>query len=150
MHSRCVLVVEDEMCLAMMLEDLLSDSGYRVVLASRVQEAQRLVDEESIDAAILDVNVNGEQAYPVAERLRERGVPFLFASATAARAFPPSTTRIRCWPSRIRSPTSSPCSGGSRNPAPGLGCLRAKRPLPASVQTVADAAAHSGGILVGP
>jgi CheY-like chemotaxis protein len=82
MPSRCVLVVEDEMYLAMMLEDLLIDGGYRVLRAARVQDAIRLAESgECIDAAVLDVNLNGEPVYPVAKRLLERGVPFLFASA---------------------------------------------------------------------
>ena len=66
----------------MMLEDLLVDGGYRVLRAARVEDALKLADEdERIDAALLDVNLNGEQVYPVAKRLLERGVPFLFASA---------------------------------------------------------------------
>jgi len=85
MSNPCVLIAEDEMCLAMMLEDLLVDGGYRVLRAARVADAVRLIESgQRIDAAVLDVNLNGEQVYPVAERLRERGVPLLFASAYGA------------------------------------------------------------------
>jgi DNA-binding response OmpR family regulator len=75
-----VLMVEDEMCLAMVLNDLLEDSGYSVVGAGRIADATRLA-EEDFDAAILDINIGGYPVYPVAQRLRERGVPFVFASA---------------------------------------------------------------------
>ena len=86
----CVLLVEDEMCLAMMVQDLLEDAGYRVVKASRVPGALALAEHESIDAAILDVNLAGTEVFPVADELRRRGVPFLFASGYGARGLPGS------------------------------------------------------------
>jgi DNA-binding response OmpR family regulator len=84
----CVLLVEDEMCLAMMLQDLLEDSGYRVIKASRVPAALNLAGASSIDAAILDVNVAGTEVFPVADELRRRGVPFMFASGYGERGLP--------------------------------------------------------------
>ena len=84
----CVLLVEDEMCLAMMLQDLLEDAGYRVVKASRIPAALSLAEEEDIDAAILDVNVAGRDVFPVADQLRRRGVPFMFASGYGDRGLP--------------------------------------------------------------
>ena len=84
----CVLLVEDEMCLAMMLQDLLEDAGYRVLKAARVAGALALAEAESIDAAILDVNLAGKEVFPVADELRRRGVPFMFASGYGARALP--------------------------------------------------------------
>jgi CheY-like chemotaxis protein len=76
----CVLVVEDEMLVAMMLEGMLRDFGYRVIKAARVAKAVGLVTTEAIDVAILDVNLAGEPSYKVAEELRRRGIPFVFAS----------------------------------------------------------------------
>ena len=58
--KHCVLMVEDEMYLAMILKDLLSDAGYRVLCAARLNDAMRLAQEESIDAAVLDINLHGE------------------------------------------------------------------------------------------
>jgi CheY-like chemotaxis protein len=79
--QRCVLVVEDEMMLAMLVEDILGDAGYRVLKASRVSKALELVEgEERIHAALLDINLAGKQVFPVAEQLRRQGVPFVFAS----------------------------------------------------------------------
>jgi DNA-binding response OmpR family regulator len=84
----CVLLVEDEMCLAMMLQDLLEDSGYRVIKAARVSAALEMAGGSSIDAAILDVNVAGTEVFPVADELRRRGVPFMFASGYGERGLP--------------------------------------------------------------
>jgi DNA-binding response OmpR family regulator len=84
----CVMVVEDEMCLALMLQDLLEDAGYRVVKAARVAGAMKLAEVESIDAAILDVNLAGKEVFPVADELRRRGVPFMFASGYGERGLP--------------------------------------------------------------
>ena len=84
----CVLLVEDEACLAMMLQDLLEDAGYRVLKAARVAAALNMAEAEDIDAAILDVNVAGSEVFPVADALRRRGVPFMFASGYGDRGVP--------------------------------------------------------------
>ncbi len=85
-----LLVVEDEVLIGMLLEDMLSDLGYEVVgVAAQVAQAAKMAREAAFDAAILDVNVNGQPVYPVAAILRERGVPFLFASGYGARGLPP-------------------------------------------------------------
>jgi DNA-binding response OmpR family regulator len=84
----CVLLVEDEMCLAMMLQDLLEDAGYRVLKAARVPAALTIAGDADIDAAILDVNVAGSEVFPVADELRRRGVPFMFASGYGDRGVP--------------------------------------------------------------
>ncbi len=76
----CILIVEDEMQLAMMLEDILTDAGCRVLKAARVPAALALAETEAIDAAILDINLAGKQAFPVADVLHRRGIPFIFAS----------------------------------------------------------------------
>jgi DNA-binding response OmpR family regulator len=89
-RHQCVLLVEDEMCLAMMVQDMLDDAGYRVVTASRVPGALALAEAEPLDAAILDVNLAGTDVFPVADALRRRGVPFLFASGYGERGLPGS------------------------------------------------------------
>lgn len=89
--TQCVLLVEDEMCLAMMLQDILEDAGYRVLKASRVAGALALAaaaEDESIDAAILDINLAGTEVFPVAYELQRRGVPFMFASGYGDRGLP--------------------------------------------------------------
>lgn len=74
-----LLVVEDEMLIAMTIEDLLSDLGCIVVgPAGSVAKALEFVDAHELDGAILDLNLKGEQALPVAEALHKRGTPFFF------------------------------------------------------------------------
>lgn len=76
-----ILIVEDEMLIAMLLEDIVSDLGHQAVgPAMRLESALLAVDRDEFDYAILDINLAGKQSFPVAERLRERGIPFVFAS----------------------------------------------------------------------
>ena len=78
---RRILVVEDEMFAAWALEELLSVLGYKVIgPAARVDKALALVEEETIDAALLDLNLNGENSYPIADALAAREVPFCFST----------------------------------------------------------------------
>jgi two-component sensor histidine kinase/PAS domain-containing protein len=80
--GRRILVVEDEAIVAWALEDMLSELGCTVVgPAARVSQALIIVENEPIDAAVLDVNLNGEKCYPIADALRTLGVPFLFSTA---------------------------------------------------------------------
>jgi CheY-like chemotaxis protein len=78
-----VLVVEDEFLIALDLEALLRKHGWRVLgPAATVAEALRLLEDGKMpDVALLDVNLRGETVVPVAEVLRERGVPIVLASA---------------------------------------------------------------------
>ena len=77
-----VFVVEDESLVAMQLEDMLADFGCDLVgLAMRVNRAMEMLSKvEEVDIAVLDVNIGGDKIYPVAEYLRERGVPIVFAT----------------------------------------------------------------------
>ena len=84
-----VLVVEDDMLIAIHVEEALRDLGCIVVgPVGKLDDALRLADGESLDAAILDVNVRGGHVYPVAERLRARGIPFALASGYGDWALP--------------------------------------------------------------
>jgi CheY-like chemotaxis protein len=81
LSGRRVLVVEDETMVAWLLEDMLADLGCTVVgPAARVNQALAMLDAEAIDAAVLDVNLNGQKSYPVADALAARGVPFVFST----------------------------------------------------------------------
>jgi CheY-like chemotaxis protein len=80
-----ILIVEDEALVAALLEDRLCALGCDLVgSAATVSEALDLVARERIDAAVLDVNINGEMVFPVADALRDRGIPFVFATAYGA------------------------------------------------------------------
>lgn len=76
-----ILVVEDEALISVMVTDMLSELGILVVgPAATISAAIILAERETIDAAILDVNVRGERIDPVAEILFAREVPVLFAT----------------------------------------------------------------------
>ena len=80
-QGHTILVVEDEPLIAMMLEDFLETLGHRVgASCDNVAEALTHADLGGFDVAILDVNLKGEAVWPVAERLRAQGVPFVIAS----------------------------------------------------------------------
>ncbi|RYB01369.1 response regulator [Lichenibacterium ramalinae] len=76
-----VLIVEDEMMVAMLVEDMLVDMGFIVVgPAYRLGDGLRLAKSETLDVAVLDVNLKGARSFPIATVLTERGIPFVFAT----------------------------------------------------------------------
>ncbi len=84
-----VLVVEDESIVSFLLEDMLSELGCRVIgHASNVRQALSLLAQQKPDAAVLDVNLRGEMAFPVAEQLQSDTIPFLFATGYGAPGIP--------------------------------------------------------------
>src|SRR5215211_4396630 len=75
------LVVEDEVMVAMYVEELLADLGYdTVAVATGLDQALSLARDGAFDFAVLDINLNGRLSFPIADVLRVRGIPFLFAS----------------------------------------------------------------------
>lgn len=78
--GRRILLVEDEMMVVMLVEDMLEDVRCSLAAASTVAKALALVASERFDAAILDVNLDGHESYPVADALAARGTPFVFAT----------------------------------------------------------------------
>jgi two-component SAPR family response regulator len=81
LQGRRVMIVEDELLVAMELESLLEEQGCAVVgPAPTVDRALALLDRERPDAAILDINLDGQTAIPVAAALKARGIPFLLAT----------------------------------------------------------------------
>ena len=82
-----VLIVEDEIIVALFLEDVLSDMGYTVAgVESRVDEA--MARERDYEMAVLDVHLNGKPVFEFADRLAELGTPFLFATGYGERGIP--------------------------------------------------------------
>src|SRR5262249_61987757 len=84
-----VLVVEDEYLVAMDMSAYLEAAGAHVVgPASNVSAALEALEHTELDGAVLDVNLRGEMAYPVADALVARGIPFVFTTGYDAHASP--------------------------------------------------------------
>ncbi len=82
-----ILVVEDEYLIRMLLEDMLADLGHVVAAAvSTIAEAKELA--ATGDCAVLDVNLDGEQIFPVADILIKRGKPFVFVTGYGEGSLP--------------------------------------------------------------
>jgi len=76
-----IMLVEDEALVAMSVNELMTDFGFSVVGPfGRVAEAAAALKKGGIDAAILDINLGGELVYPLAEKLVEAKVPFIFVT----------------------------------------------------------------------
>lgn len=81
-RSLSVLVVEDEFMIALDLELILEQNGHAVLgPASSVETALRLLEDVLPDVALLDLNLRGQLAFPVAVRLQEIDVPIVLSSA---------------------------------------------------------------------
>lgn len=87
-----VLVVEDEVILALDFTEIIEDHGYSVVgPCSRLKHAERVAKEDNIDVALLDVNLgSGKTTEGIAKILRERNIPIAFITAD-----PPAAVEFR-------------------------------------------------------
>ena len=86
-----VLVVEDELMIAMLFESILDASSECTVIGpfARVKHALEAARNEPLDAALLDIHLAGEPVFPVADLLAERGVPFAFVTGYNKDVLPP-------------------------------------------------------------
>jgi DNA-binding response OmpR family regulator len=76
-----ILIVEDETMIAMMVEDFLEELGWDVVgWAGETERALVMARDADIDAALLDVNLSGQDTFAVADVLIQRCIPFVFAT----------------------------------------------------------------------
>ena len=100
-----VLVVEDEMIIALDVQMMLEDNGYRVLgPAGSVDGALRLLDDLRPDVAVLDGNLRGRPIIPVARRLRSLEIPFVLSSAYDI--FPFDGSEILAGAENVRKPVS--------------------------------------------
>jgi CheY-like chemotaxis protein len=84
-----IFVVEDEYLIRMLLEDMLTDLGYSIAAAAgNLTEASSLAKSVEMDVAILDVNIDGEEIFPVADILAARGKPFVFVTGYGGQGLP--------------------------------------------------------------
>lgn len=99
--GRRVFVVEDELMVAMGLEMTLVAAGCVVVgPIGRFDQAMAAAETTAADVALLDVNLRGTEAYPIADLLSARGIPFTFLTGYGRNALPPrfAEERILCKP----------------------------------------------------
>lgn len=79
LEGKRILLVEDEILIALDIADMLSGAGAEVIgpcisLAQAMDQAA----SQALDLAMLDIDLNGEEAFPAANLLRQRGIPFMF------------------------------------------------------------------------
>jgi CheY-like chemotaxis protein len=83
------LVVEDEAAVALLIEDMLSELGCEVIASvARLAKACVVARTSVFDFAVLDLNLAGEPAFPVADILRERQIPFVFSTGYGTKGLP--------------------------------------------------------------
>jgi DNA-binding LytR/AlgR family response regulator len=93
-RGRRILVVEDNFLIAETLRDLLIENGCEVVgPVGRLKAALALAADEVFDGAFLDINLAGEQCFPLADVLQERQVPFVFLTGYGDAAIVPDALR---------------------------------------------------------
>jgi CheY-like chemotaxis protein len=125
-----ILVVEDEPLIAMDLADLLRGFGGSVVgPALNLKQGMRLIEAETIDGAILDVNLAGEKVFPLADALAGRSIPFVYVTGYSSMLRPGNHGRpvlqkpyknqdlLRIaggWPRGLPPAAPSPADQGSR------------------------------------
>ena len=90
-----LLLVEDELMVGLFMQDLLKTIGYHPTEPiGRLSEAISAATQERFEGAILDMNLNGEIVYPLAELLTEQRVPFVFVTGYGAHSLDPRFTRV--------------------------------------------------------
>jgi CheY-like chemotaxis protein len=99
LSGRRVLIVEDEYFVADDLGRALTQLGAEVLgpVATREEALELLSAGERIDLAVLDINLQGESVFPVADTLLEQGVPFLFATGYNQAAIPAQYQQVLRW-----------------------------------------------------
>ena len=84
LSGRNILIIEDEMLILMMIEDMLADLGCESIsVASKIGQATTLIDDQVFDAAMLDMNLNGIESYPIADALAAHDVPYFFSTGNS-------------------------------------------------------------------
>ena len=87
--GRRVLIVEDEAMIAALIETILGEAGYSIVgPVATLERALATIERERLDAALLDIRINGHDAYAVADILMKRRIPFVFVSGFTRKQMP--------------------------------------------------------------
>lgn len=95
--GRRVLVVEDNPVIAFDIDDALRENGVEVVgPAHDIESGLALIREDSLDGAVLDIDIGGRPVWPIARELKSEGVPFVFVSGDCDRGLPDDFTGAVC------------------------------------------------------
>ena len=87
--GRRVLIVEDEALIAALIETILSEAGYSIVgPVATLEGALATIERQRLDAALLDIGINGHDVYAVADVLMKRRIPFIFVSGFTRKQMP--------------------------------------------------------------
>jgi CheY-like chemotaxis protein len=86
-QDKSVLLVEDSLIIALDAEDILRRLGAaHVATAGTVEHALEVIETERPALALLDINLGDQTSFPIADRLRQAGIPFLFATGYGEQA----------------------------------------------------------------
>jgi CheY-like chemotaxis protein len=97
LSGKRILIVEDEIIVALDLADKITADGATAVgPVSTVNAALEVIANAELDGVILDVNLRGEMAFPVADVLADRHIPFVFMTALDAGEIPSRHANVRC------------------------------------------------------
>ena len=98
LDGRKILLVEDEYLIAEDVAAMLREAGGQVIgPAASLPMGVRLAEQsELIDAAVLNIDLQGVEVYPLADELLVRGVPFLFLTGYGDDQIPEKYAGIRC------------------------------------------------------
>jgi CheY-like chemotaxis protein len=80
MHTKTILILEDEPLIAISMEDLVRELGHEPITAGDIDSALRLLDSGAIDLGILDFTIRDRDSGPVASALQQRRIPFIVCS----------------------------------------------------------------------
>ena len=104
-----ILLIEDEALIRMMLVEMVKELGHRVIAeAGSVDVGRSLAEIEEYDLAILDINLQGASVQPIADAVRDRGLPFFFLSGYGSAGVPEglkgtSVLQKPCTPEALKS-----------------------------------------------
>jgi DNA-binding response OmpR family regulator len=95
LHGKRVLVVEDDELFAEALAAKLADNGCTVAgPVTNLAQGLCLAEWSPLDGAILDIEIEGGRCFPIAQQLKQRGIPFVFLTGLSQPAVPQELQRV--------------------------------------------------------
>jgi DNA-binding response OmpR family regulator len=81
-QPRNILIVDDELLIAMGSETVVTDLGHRAFLAHTAEDALKAIRTDSMDLVLLDLMLQGRESVSVAQELLDRNIPFIVCSGS--------------------------------------------------------------------